>query len=152
MPLSIPSSWREFTTHIRNIPGDWKAVVPLLYGQHNLGFEKFNPNIPTVLNQTPCSVLSAYPTAAMEGQVGSPLPLAILWGHSKPPRTWMGGPCSLSALLGEEKGCSTDCEQFSQLPSEHGGRAWEGSAVQLPPHFQSLLRCQGHPTKMSLGL
>ena len=57
--------------------------MPFLYGQHNLGFEKFKPNIPTVLDQTPCSVLSVCPTAAMGGQPGSPLSIAILCGHSK---------------------------------------------------------------------
>ena len=93
MLSSIPSSWREFTTHMSNSSGDCKAVVPFLYGQHNLGFEKFKPNIPTVLDQTPCSVLSASPTAAMKGQTGSPLLIAILCGHSKlPRRTLMGGP------------------------------------------------------------
>lgn len=63
---------------------------------------------------------------------GSPLPLAILCGHSKPPRrTGLGGPYSLSALLGAEKDCSIDCEQPPRVLSEHGGRAvpaWEGGA------------------------
>lgn len=154
--LSIPSSWREFTTHVRNSPGDCRAVVPFLYGQHNLGFEKFKPNIPKVLDQTPCSVLPVRPTAAMEGQPGSPLPLAILCGPSKPPRrTVMGEPCSLSALLREEKDCSVDCEPPSQLCSEHGGRAipaWKGRAFNC--HLISNLcnGCQGHLTKISLGL
>jgi hypothetical protein len=37
-----------------------------------LGFEKFKPNVPIVLYQTPCPVQPTCPSAAMQDQLGSP--------------------------------------------------------------------------------
>ena len=73
--------------------------------------KKFKPNVPSVLDQTPCSGLSVCPPTVVEGNSGhlSPLSFSVVSQGSK--KDINGRLCSLSVLLGEEDNCSAYRDQ-----------------------------------------
>ena len=73
--------------------------------------KKFKPNVPSVLDQIPCSGLSMCPTTVVEGNSGHLSPLSSSVASQGSKKDINGRPCSLSPLLGEEDDCSAYREQ-----------------------------------------
>ena len=111
--------------------------------------KKFKPNVPSVLDQTPCSGLLVCPATVVEGSSGhlSPLSSAVVTQGSK--KDINGRSYSLSALLGEEDDCSAYVSSLNSPPqSRTEGQPHPVMGVHsLAPSFLSLAHLPVTPSR-----